>query len=114
MADSIFITLKKVFTHSAGTTDSVETDTGEVEEGPVASLVDTARANYQTAFAISDDDMADISINDVLHRYWGGDFPALHAYDGSESTLTSGSIMDHHAEVEKNEGTDLNWIRDVV
>lgn len=81
------------------------------------SLIDDVRAAVQTAFSLSDAQVAVLSINDLLHLYWSGDFPIGHTYDGSESTLSpveAYSIFDHHAEVEKNEGTDLNWIRGVT
>lgn len=116
LTDSIWISIKKVFTHSTGLTDSLE-GVSEGGEGIAMSLVDTARENYQTAFGVSDADMAELSINDVMHRYWSGDFPLSHAYDGSESSFTPDgkfSTMDHFAEVEKNEGTILNWIRSII
>jgi hypothetical protein len=80
------------------------------------SLVDEARANVQAAYSISASNVASLSIMDLLHLYWGGDFPPGHTYDGSESSFTpieKFSTMDHHSSVEQHEGVNLNWIRDV-
>lgn len=117
ITDSISITLKKIINSVVGVSDTATISGGQPAEVTVSSLVDTARENYQSAFSITDADMSKLSINDVMHKYWSGDFPLGHAYDGSESTLTPAedfSTMDHHSEVESNEATDLNWIKDIV
>lgn len=116
LADSVFFTIKKVFTHNAGPSDSVALDTGGEELILAGSLVDQKRLIIGSVLGITEPTLSTLSINDLLHRYWGGDFPALHTYDGSESglALLDFTIMDHFSRVEANEGADLNWIRDVI
>lgn len=84
--------------------------------GPM-SLVDEKRAVIGAQLGLSDTALAALSTDDLLHMYWGSDFPALHAYDGSESglSLSANSTMDHFAAVERNENSgDKHYIRDVV
>lgn len=81
------------------------------------SMIDDKRAIIGTMLGLSAAQLAATSINDLLKLYWSADFPALHAYDGSESGLNySGfSTSDHFNKVALTENSpNLDFIRDVV
>lgn len=114
---TVVLQMQEVHYEQIGITESVDIIVWDTSESGGMSLVDDVRTAVQTTFGLSDAAVAVLSINDLLHMYWSGDFPALHTYDGSESTFTpadSYSTMDHHSSVESQEGTDLNWIRSVT
>jgi hypothetical protein len=112
---NIFFTVRKGIASSLGISDSVFINLIEGGSGGAPmSLVDEKRLVIGALLGITEPALSALSINDLLHRYWSSTFPVAHAYEGSSSGLTTGSIMDHHSRVEDNEDTDLNWIRGVV
>lgn len=112
---NIFFTVRKGIASSLGISDSVFINLIEGGSGGAPmSLVDEKRLVIGALLGITEPALSALSINDLLHMYWSSTFPVAHAYEGSSSGLTTGSIMDHHSRVEDNEDTDLNWIRGVV
>lgn len=115
LVSNIALSFRKGLASVLGLSDSFSATLVQGDQQPM-SLVDEKRLVAGAALGISEPALSALSIQDLMHRYWSMDFPALHVYDGSESPIADnlGSIMDHHARVEDAEDTDLNWIRSIV
>lgn len=115
LVSNIALSFRKGLASVLGLSDSFSTTLVQGDQQPM-SLVDEKRLVAGAALGIPEPALSALSIQDLMHRYWSMDFPALHVYDGSESPIADnlGSIMDHHARVEDAEDTDLNWIRSIV